>query len=89
VNDVLKGKLLELKELITQAVHNTKAQFAASPTLDDELLNAIMEALDAHQAMSRQALDSEPTRRGLKNVLLVPGRLYEALKGSSSLAERP
>ncbi len=75
--------MLESEELITQAVHNTKAQFAASPTLDDQILNAIMEAFDAHQAMSRQALDSEPTRRGLRDVLLGPGRLYEALRGSS------
>lgn len=74
---------------MTQAAHNTKAQFAASPTLDDELLNAVMDALDAHQALSRQVLDSETVRRGLKDVLLGPGRLYEALKGSSGLAGAP
>jgi type I restriction enzyme R subunit len=80
VNNVLKGKLLESEDLQLQARNNSKAQFAASPTLDDELLNAIIEALDAHQTMSRQALDSEKVRRGLKQILLGPGELYEALR---------
>jgi type I restriction enzyme R subunit len=30
--------------------------------------------------MSRQALESEKVREGLKDVLLGPGQLYEALK---------
>lgn len=80
VNHVLKGKLLESEELVTQAQNNSKAQFAASPTLDDELLNAIMDALGAHQSMSRQALDSTKVRAGLKEILLGPGQLYESLR---------
>ena len=31
--------------------------------------------------MSRQALNSPTVREGLKDVLLGPGQLYEALKG--------
>jgi len=80
VNNVIKGKLLESRELITQARNNTKSQFAASPTLETELLNAIMDALTAHQAMSKQALDSDRVRTGLKEVLLGPGQLYETLR---------
>ncbi|MCA6312565.1 type I restriction endonuclease [Phenylobacterium sp.] len=80
VNNVLKGKLLESKELATQAKNNTKAQFAASPTLETQILNAIMDALSAHQAMSKQALDSPRVREGLKDILLGPGQLYEALR---------
>lgn len=80
VNNVIKGKLLESKELTTQARNNSKAQFSTSPTLDEELMNAIMNALDAHQTMSRQALDSSKVRAGLKEILLGPGELYEALK---------
>ena len=80
VNNVLKGKLLESEELATQARNNSKTQFASSPTLDDEILNAIMNALDAHQAMSRQALDSDRIRAGLKDILLGPGQLYESLR---------
>ena len=52
VNNVIKGKLLESETLQQQAANNTKEQFANSPDLKTELLNAIMGALDAHTAMS-------------------------------------
>ena len=80
VNNVIKGKLLESQELTDQAVNNTKAQFANSPTLSKELTNAIIDALAAHSTMSKQALDSERVREGLKDVLLGPAQLYEALR---------
>jgi type I restriction enzyme R subunit len=80
VNNVIKGKLLESDELVTQANNNTKAQFANSPTLATEILNAVMDALAAHTAMSKQALDSQEVRDGLKDVLLGPAELYEALR---------
>ena len=64
-----------------QAANNTKEQFAASPDLQRELTNAIMGALDAHTAMSTQALNSEVVRRGLKDILLDHAGLYEALRG--------
>ena len=80
VNNVIKGKLLESKELMVQASNNTKAQFANSPTLTTEIMNAVMDALAAHSTMSKQALDSERVREGLKDVLLGPGQLYEALR---------
>ena len=80
VNNVLKGKLLESEELATQAANNTKAQFANSPTLSQEILNAVMDALAAHSTMRKQALESERVREGLKDVLLGPAQLYEALR---------
>jgi len=80
VNTVLKGKLLESEILVQQATNNTKEQFASSPDLDQEMLNAIMDALAAHTVMSKQALDSERVRQGLKDILLGPGQLYEALQ---------
>lgn len=55
-------------------------QFATSPMLSTELMNAIMDALAAHQTMSKQALASEKVREGLKDVLRGPGELYEALR---------
>jgi type I restriction enzyme R subunit len=55
VNNVIKGKLLESQTLRQQATSNTKEQFANSPDLKTELLNAIMGALDAHTLMSTQA----------------------------------
>ena len=80
VNGVLKGKLLENEILMQQAANNTKERFANSPDLSHAILNAIMEALDAHTTMSTQALGSEKIRDGLRDVLLGPGQLYEALR---------
>lgn len=80
VNNVIKGKLLESETLKQQATNNTKEQFANSPDLKTEILNAVMSALDAHTAMSTQALNSETVREGLKDVLLGPAQLYEALR---------
>jgi type I restriction enzyme, R subunit len=86
VNDVLKGKLMESDTLVEQAANNTKEQFAASPDLSRELVNAIMDALEAHQTMSNQALGSARVQDGLKDVLLGPAGLYEALRERSTLA---
>ena len=80
VNNVLKGKLLESEILIQQAMNNTKEQFSNSPDFSKEFMNAIMDALAAHSTMSRQALDSERVRSGLKDILLGPAKLYEALR---------
>jgi type I restriction enzyme R subunit len=80
VNDVLKGKLLESETLARQAASNSKEQFASSPDLRNELLKAIMDALDAHTAMSTQALNSEAVRRGLQDILLNHADLYESLR---------
>ena len=71
---------------------NSKEQFANSPDLANGILNAIMDALSAHSAMSKQALDSERVRDGLKDVLLGPAELYESLRSrgqaSSSVQAR-
>ncbi len=80
VNDVIKGKMLESDLLRKQAANNTKEQFANSPDLNKALLDAIMDALDAHTTMSTQALESETVREGLKAILLGPAQLYEALR---------
>ena len=80
VNDVIRGKLLESETLRQQAANNTKEQFANSPDLQSELLNAIIAALDAHSTMSTQALNSEAVRRGMQDILLNHSRLYESLK---------
>lgn len=76
----LREKMLESDALVTQAANNTKAQFDNSPTLRDELMNAIIEAFEAHSSLSKQALDSSKVRDGLKEVLLGPAQLYEALR---------
>ena len=86
VNNVIKGKLLESLILVQQAANNTKEQFANSPDLSKELLNAIMDALAAHNAMSKQALESERVRSGLREILLGPAQLYEALRSRAEAA---
>lgn len=83
VNSVIKGKLMESQILVQQAVNNTKEQFSNSPDLSNEIMNAIMDTLAAHSTMSRQALESERVRSGLRDILLGPAQLYEALRERS------
>lgn len=83
VNNVLKGKLLESDILLQQAASNTKQQFANSPDLARELLNAIMDALTAHTSMSKQALESEKVQHGLRDILLDHAGLYEELRNKA------
>lgn len=82
---MLKGKLLESDILVQQANSNTKEQFANSPDLANELMNAIMDALAAHGTMSKQALESEKVRGGLKDILLGPAQLYDVSKDQESV----
>ncbi|MBF3496275.1 type I restriction endonuclease subunit R [Burkholderia pseudomallei] len=89
VNGVLKGKLLENELLVQQAASNSKEQFANSPDLTDALMRAIIDAFDAHTTMSKQALDSSRVRDGLKDILLGPAQLYEALRARSGASPRP
>lgn len=87
VNGVIKGKLLENELLVRQAVDNPKEQFAHSPDLRDELRHAIIDALDAHQSMSSQALASERVRERLLDILLGPAQLYESLRFKAGFRE--
>jgi type I restriction enzyme R subunit len=80
VNHVIMGKLLESETLMQQAVNNSKEQFANSPDLNKELMNAIMNALEAHSSMSAQALNSPDVQRGIKDILLNHSSLYETLR---------
>ncbi len=84
VNNVIKGKLLESETLQQQAANNTKEQFANSPDLKTELLNAIMDALDAHNPMSTQALNSPTVQSGMKDILLNHAGLWETLRDKAA-----
>jgi len=83
VNNVIKGKLMESEILAEQAANNTKEQFANSPDLANEILSAIMNALEAHTTMSKQALGSEKIRHGLRDILLDHAGLYEDLRSKT------
>lgn len=89
VNGVIKGKLLENELLVQQAASNSKEQFANSPDLKDALLHAIMDALEAHNTMSTQALGSDRVREGLKDILLGPAQLYESLRARAGTPPTP
>jgi type I restriction enzyme R subunit len=80
VTHVIKGKLLESPVLRQQAQSNSKEQFAASPDLPKANQEAIMAALDAHSAMSMQALNSSDVQKRMLDLLLTSGRLYEDLR---------
>jgi type I restriction enzyme R subunit len=80
VNNVIKGKLLESVTLQQQAANNSKQQFANSPDLHQELVGAIIAALDAHETMSSQALNNPSVQNGLKTILLDHAGLWEALR---------
>jgi len=83
VDSVLKAKLMESPLLRSQAAANTKEQFSNSPSLNEELLNAIMDAMAAHQSMSRQALNSDSIRARILATLLGPSGLWEALRSQN------
>lgn len=85
VNGVLKGKLLENEMLMRQAASNSKNQFDNSPDLRTALVDAIIDAGDAHQLMTAQALSSERVLDGLLDIILGPGQLYEALRVKAGL----
>ncbi len=85
VDSVLKSKMLESGALQAQAKANTREQFANSPSLQDELLNAIMEAMAAHQEMSKQALNSDDVRTRILATLIGPGQLWEGLRAGAGV----
>jgi type I restriction enzyme, R subunit len=88
VNNVIKGKLMESQTLVQQASHNSKEQFSNSPALSQAILDAVIDAFEAHSVMSKQALDSAEVRQGLKDVLLGPAELYEGLREKAGYESR-
>jgi type I restriction enzyme R subunit len=87
VNNVIKGKLMESQTLVQQARNNSKQQFSSSPSLRQAVVDAIIDAFDAHNVMSKQALDSAQIREGLIEILLGPGQLYEALRNKAGTGQ--
>jgi type I restriction enzyme R subunit len=70
--------------LVRRRSPSRQQQFATSPDLNTELLNAIMGALDAHNAMSTRTLNSREVQQGLKEILLNHSELYERLRSVES-----
>ena len=73
--------------LVQQAASNGREQFVNSPDLKDALVHAVTGALEAHTAMSSQALTSERVREGVKHILLGPGQLNQSLRARRPLPQ--
>lgn len=80
----LQEKMLESEILRKQAANNSAEQFANSPDLANELLNALIEAMDVQTSLSTRALNSEPIRAGLKGILLNDLNLYDQLRSRAT-----
>ncbi|WP_338430505.1 type I restriction endonuclease subunit R [Synechococcus elongatus] len=84
VGTVIRSKLLESPTLVRQAKANSKEQFAISPDFFPALQEAIISAFDAHQSMSRQALNSMEVQNGIRDILLNNTGLYEELRSQAA-----
>ena len=88
---VIQNKLLESKTLQQQAANNSKEQFKTSPDLLTTSMDAYIEALDAHQSMSKQAIDNPYIRTQMTELLIEKFGLWEALRyraASSGICHR-
>ncbi|QDV66074.1 type I restriction endonuclease subunit R [Crateriforma conspicua] len=80
----LNEKVLESEVLQQQAASNSKEQFANSPDLTNEIMNAIIDAMDVQSELSTRALNSAEIRESLKGLMLNQLGLYEKLKSRAS-----
>lgn len=79
-------KTLESKKLQQQAHSNSKEQFGNSPDLNIEMLDAVIESMDAQEELSKRTLNSAEVREGLKRWLLDHFQLYEKLRHRAEIA---
>jgi type I restriction enzyme, R subunit len=83
------GKLMESETLRQQAANNSKEQFGTSPDLRTQIVNAAMDAQDAHMNMSNKLLNSPEVLNGVLDILLNHSKLWEALRGSTGTPPGP
>lgn len=86
VGTVIKSKLMESRKLQQQAASNSKEQFSNSPDLVRAQQDAIIDALDAHQAMSTQALNNPELQKRMLELLLGNFNLWEGLKDKAAVS---
>lgn len=77
---VIRSKLLESKTLQQQASSNCKEQFSSSLDLVRAQQEAIIDALDAHQSMSSQALNNPDLQKRMLELLLGNFNPWEGLR---------
>jgi type I restriction enzyme R subunit len=76
----IHAKLGESPVLQEQAENNSRDQFYASPDLMAVFNDAVIESMDAHNAMSKQVLDDERVKIGLLHLMMHQMGLYESLR---------
>ena len=81
--NALAEKMVESEKLGQQARANSKAQFNASPSIDVELFEAAIAAMDAHKQLGTQVVNSANVREGLRTILLEDLQLYRKLRERS------
>ena len=86
VGTVIKNKLLDDKDLQSQAASNTKEQFSSSPDLIPKQLDAVITSLDAHQSMSSQVVNDVSLQKRMLELLLGNLNLYEDLRAKAENA---
>jgi type I restriction enzyme R subunit len=74
-------KVAAQPDLQAQAQANTEAQFLASPSLKPAVTNALIDTMDAHQALSHEALNSQAIQEDLLAMYLRHG-LYNRLRAA-------
>jgi len=79
----ISSKLAESETLRSQAAANTKEQFANSPDLMPQIIDANIESYDAFTALCTQVLNSKETQQRLLDLLLGPAKLYETLRNQN------
>jgi type I restriction enzyme R subunit len=77
----LRDTLVSNPDLRAQAQNNTKEQFAASPTLDSTMKNAVMDNDEQFAKMNDMVLNDPSTMAKVKAFMLLYGGLYEHLRG--------
>lgn len=76
----LETKLAESEKLREQAKANTKDQFANSPDLQEEGLNATIELMEAHEKMGKQMLNDSSLLRAVIAAIVKQGGLWEGMQ---------
>jgi len=77
-------KTLESEILQKQAANNSKEQFANSPDLSSQIMDAIIESMDVQAELSKRAIDSPEIRAGLQRILLEKLGIYEKLRARAA-----
>lgn len=77
----LETKLAESEKLREQAKANTKDQFANSPDLQEEGLNATIDLMEAHEKMGKQLLNDNSLLRAVIAAIVKQGGLWEGFQG--------